>query len=111
MKILSSIDEGKDIVNKEYIDALDLLGFEIVNSLPSGTDIDEDTIYLIENGESGGGGGGGSTVTYTLSKSGSTITLTGSDGSTSSVTVNEMTTAQVQALIDAAIGNALEARY
>ena len=37
MKILSSIDEGKDIVNKEYIDALDLLGFEIVNSeaLPS----------------------------------------------------------------------------
>jgi len=110
MKILSSIDESKDIVNKEYIDALDLLGFEIVNSLPSGANIDEDTIYLIENGE-GGGGGGGSTVTYALSKSGSTITLTGSDSSTSSVTVNEMTTAQVQALIDAAIGDVLEASY
>lgn len=110
MKILSSIDESKDIVNKEYIDALDLLGFEIVNSLPSGTDIDEDTIYLIENGE-GGGGGGGSTVTYTLSKNGSTITLTGSDGSTSVVTVNEMTAAQVQAMIDASITDALEASY
>lgn len=109
MKILSSIDESKDIVNKEYIDALDLLGFEIVNSLPSGTDIDEDTIYLIENGE--GGGGGGSTVTYTLSKSGSTITLTGSDSSTSSVSVNEMTAAQVQAMIDDAIGDVLEASY
>ena len=109
MKILSSIDESKDIVNKEYIDALDLLGFEIVNSLPSGTDIDEDTIYLIENGE--GGGDGGSTVTYTLSKSGSTITLTGSDSSTSSVTVNEMTAAQVQAMIDASITDVLEASY
>jgi hypothetical protein len=109
MKILSSIDESKDIVNKEYIDALDLLGFEIVNSLPSGTDIDEDTIYLIENGE--GGGGGGSTVTYILSKSGSTITLTGSDSSTSSVTVNEMTSQQVQAMIDAAVGDALGGSY
>ena len=109
MKILSSIDESKDIVNKEYIDALDLLGFEIVNSLPSGTDIDEDTIYLIENGE--GGGGGGSTVTYTLSKSGSTITLTGSDSSTSSVTVNEMTSQQVQAMIDAAVGDVLGGSY
>lgn len=37
-------------------------------------------------GGSGGGESGDSGVTYRLSKSGSTITLTGSDGSTSSVT-------------------------
>ena len=42
---------------------------------------------VVGGGSSGGGGeAGGSGVTYTLSKSGSTITLTGSDGSTSSVT-------------------------
>lgn len=38
------------------------------------------------SGGSGGSGSGDSGVTYKLSKSGSTITLTGSDGSTSSVT-------------------------
>lgn len=40
----------------------------------------------------GGGGEGGSGVTYKLTKSGSTITLTGSDGSTSSVTDANTTT-------------------
>ena len=42
----------------------------------------------------GGGGGGsdGSSLTYKLTKSGSTITLTGSDGSTSSVTDANTTT-------------------
>lgn len=38
------------------------------------------------SGGSGGSGSGDSGITYKLSKSGSTITLTGSDGSTSSVT-------------------------
>ena len=37
-------------------------------------------------GGSGGSAGGDSGITYRLTKSGSTITLTGSDGSTSSVT-------------------------
>lgn len=110
MKILSSIDEGKDIVNKEYIDDLDILGFEIVNLLPTGTNIDEDTIYLIEGG-SGGGGGGGSSITYVLSKSGSTITLTGSDGSTSSVSDTGISAEAVQDMINASIGDALEASY
>lgn len=40
----------------------------------------------------GGGGEGGSSVTYRLSKSGSTITLTGSDGTTSSVTDSDTKT-------------------
>ena len=47
-------------------------------------------LYTKDGVASGGGGGGGSSegggLTYTLTKSGSTITLTGSDGSTSSVT-------------------------
>ena len=45
-------------------------------------------------GAGGGGGGGesGSGVTYRLTKSGSTITLTGSDGSSSSVTDSNTTT-------------------
>lgn len=48
-------------------------------------------IYTSDGAVSGGASGGGSSgdgsgLTYTLSKSGSTITLTGSDGSTSSVT-------------------------
>ena len=42
---------------------------------------------LVSGGSIGGSGGDGSSgLTYTLSKSGSTITLTGSDGSVSSVT-------------------------
>lgn len=41
---------------------------------------------LVSGGSAGSGGDGSSGLTYTLSKSGSTITLTGSDGSTSSVT-------------------------
>lgn len=46
-------------------------------------------LYTKEGNVAAGGGGGesgDSGVTYRLSKSGSTITLTGSDGSTSSVT-------------------------
>ena len=109
MKILSSIDDEKDIVNKKYIDDLEIYGFEIVNSLPTGTNIDPETIYLIEGGGSGGGGGGGSSVTYTLSESGGVITLTGSDSSSSSV--NVLTSTDVQNLIDASIGAALEASY
>lgn len=42
-------------------------------------------LYANGGNVSGGGGGDGSGVTYSLSKSGSTITLRGSDGSTSSV--------------------------
>lgn len=94
---------------KIYDNISESLDFEIVQALPT-SNIDENTIYLIENGETGGGGGG-SGITYAISKSGSTITLTGSDGSTSSVTVNEMTATEVQAMIDAAITSALEASY
>ena len=43
-------------------------------------------------GGSGSGGGSSSSLTYTLSKSGSTITLKGSDGTTSSVTDNNTDT-------------------
>lgn len=40
----------------------------------------------VGGGSAGGGGGGGDSITYRLTKSGSTITLSGSDGSSSSVT-------------------------
>lgn len=40
----------------------------------------------VGGGSSGGGAGGGDSITYRLTKSGSTITLSGSDGSSSSVT-------------------------
>ena len=43
-------------------------------------------------GGGAGGGEGGSSITYRLTKSGQTITLTGSDGSTSSVVDSDTTT-------------------
>ncbi len=57
-------------------------GYTVVNALPT-TNIDTNTVYLIPTSIDPGGGGGG--VTYELSISGRTITLTGSDQSTSSI--------------------------
>jgi len=62
------------------IDSLESIEFVVVEQLPT-TDIDPNKIYLIANNGTISGG-----VTYTLTKSGNTITLTGSDSSTSSVT-------------------------
>lgn len=59
-------------------------GYSIVEELPT-TGISENLVYLIPSEFDGGGGGGGSTLTYTLSRSGNTITLTSSSGTTSSV--------------------------
>lgn len=57
-------------------------GYTVVNALPT-QNISENTVYLIPTSIDPGGGGGG--VTYELSISGKTITLTGSDQSTSSI--------------------------
>ena len=70
----------------------DVLEFEVVQALPTGSAIHEDKIYLIEAKDSGGGGQGGSGVTYTLSRSGNTVTLRGSDSSTSSFTLDTVPT-------------------
>ena len=63
------------------IDELEGLEFVVVEELPTGSAIDPHKIYLIANGGTDTGG-----ITYTLTKANRTITLTGSDGSTSSVT-------------------------
>lgn len=63
------------------IDELEGLEFVVVEELPTGSAIDPHKIYLIANGGTGTGG-----ITYTLTKVNRIITLTGSDGSTSSVT-------------------------
>lgn len=57
-------------------------GYTVVSALPT-QNISENTVYLIPTSIDPGGGGGG--VTYELSISGRTITLTGSDQSTSSI--------------------------
>ena len=71
-------------------DDLNSLEFVIVQELPT-ENIDPNKIYLIDSG-SAPSGGGGSSVTYTISKSGTTLTLTGSDGSTSTVTLDTVPT-------------------
>lgn len=55
-------------------------GYTIVNALPT-TDIDTNTVYLISSALDPVSGW----ITYTLSINGETITLTGSDSSTSSI--------------------------
>ena len=60
-------------------------GYTIVNVLPT-QNIDENTVYLIPSSVDPGGGGG-SAIEYSLSISGNVITLSGTDGSTSSVTL------------------------
>lgn len=80
--------------------------FAIVNSLPT-TDIDESKVYLISTNFDP------STytpVTYTLSRSGSNITLTGSNGSTTSVN-GGLTTSEVETLIDTKINEVLGVAY
>ena len=86
--------------------------FKIVNTLPTGNNIDPDVIYLIKNGTGNQynqyiykennwlliGDGGGNSLTYSLSKSGSTITLTDSNGGSSYVTVNEFSAADASTL-------------
>lgn len=86
-------------------------GYSIVDSLPS-TGISENVVYLIpsEYDDSGGGGGGGSSLTYTLSRSGNTITLTSSSGATSSVD-GGLTSAEVQSLIEDTIEDVLGRAY
>ena len=80
--------------------------FAIVNSLPT-TDIDESKVYLISTNFDP------STytpVTYTLSRSGSTIVLTGSNGSVTSADAG-LTSTQVEDLIDETINDVLGVSY
>lgn len=59
-------------------------GYTLVNSLPT-QNIDENTVYLIPTVLDTPGGG--NYVEYSISISGNVITLTGTDGSTSTVTL------------------------
>lgn len=81
-------------------------GYTIVNSLPT-TGIDENTVYLISTNFDPSSY---TPITYTLSRSGSTITLTGSNGSITSVN-GGLTTSEVEALIDTTINNVLGVSY
>lgn len=56
--------------------------YTVVSALPT-TNVDRNTVYLIPTAIDPRSGGEG--ITYTLSISGATITLTGSDSSTSSI--------------------------
>lgn len=95
-----------DMTTRKTVD-----GYTIVSALPT-TNIDENTVYLIQSSidPGGGGGGGGSGVTYSLSRTNDTITLTGSDGSTYDVD-GGLTQAEVEALIDTIINDVLGRAY
>ena len=98
-------DSSGDITTRYLVD-----GYHIVNSLPT-SNIDQNAIYLIASSiDDTGGGGDVSTLTYRISRSGNTITLTGSDGSTSSVD-GGLTSTEVQTLIDTTINNVLGRAY
>lgn len=88
--------------------------YEIVQELPT-TNIDQNVVYLVSTGESSGGGSGSgssSSLTYNLIRTPSTsqnITLTASNGTSSSV--EALNSTQVQALIDSTITTALSTSY
>lgn len=81
-------------------------GYTIVNSLPS-TGIDENTVYLISTNYDPSTT---TPITYSLTRSGNTITLTGSNGSTTSVN-GGLTTSAVEDLIDTTINDVLGVAY
>lgn len=103
--------EGEESLAKSV-----LYGTVVYKALTGGTEIPDplQSWYdaLIEYiDEHGGGGGGGDNTTYTISISGRTITLTGSDRSSVSVTVPDtdlsdyMTSAAITAAISAAVAD------
>lgn len=79
--------------------------YVIVNELPS-SNIDEQTVYLVPATFTPGA----QPLTYTLSRANNTITLTGSDSSTSSVD-GGLTQSAVEDLIDTTINNVLGVAY
>jgi len=88
--------------------------YEIVEELPSVADADQNKVYLILSDSSSGSGSGssGPSLTYSIGRSPSTsqnITLTASNGTSSSV--EALNSTQVQALIDSTITTALTTQY
>lgn len=88
-------------------------GYTVVAALPS-SNIDQNTVYLIpveaDSGGSGGGGDSGDAIIYVLSRSGDTITLTGSNGSTYSVD-GGLTETEVRTVVADIIDDALGVAY
>ena len=87
----------------------------VIGNLPHYTEIpksniDDNKVYLIPQEYDGGGGGGGGGISYAISRSGDTITLTGTDGSTSSVD-GGMTSTEAQTLIEDTIEDVLGRAY
>ena len=102
-------DENGQLDSRKFVDS-----YQIVEQLPT-SNINQNVVYLVATGESSGGGSGsgsGSNLTYGLSRTPSTsqnITLTASNGTTSSV--EALNSTQVQALIDSTITTALTTSY
>ena len=102
-------DEHGNLITRPFVDS-----YRVVESLPSEVNVDTNVVYLVPTGESGTGGassGGGNSLTYTLSKTGSTITLTDSNGGTSTVTDIGLSQSETQNLIDSTITTALSTAY
>lgn len=102
-------DEHGNLITRPFVDS-----YRVVDSLPSEVNVDTNVVYLVPTGESGSGGassGGGNSLTYTLSKTGSTITLTDSNGGTSTVTDIGLSQSETQNLIDSTITTALSTAY
>ena len=101
-------DRYGNLIARPFVDR-----FLVVEELPAEGYEDENVVYLVPTGESGSGGGsgGGNSLTYTLSKTGSTITLTDSNGGTSTVTDIGLSQSETQNLIDSTITTALSTAY
>ena len=99
-------DENGQLTSRPFVDA-----YRIVNELPDGTntDIDTNVVYLVPTGEMSGSSGNLLIVTYSLTRNGNNVVLTGTNNTTS--TIEALNTAGVQSLIDNSITVALSAQY
>lgn len=101
-------DHYGQLTTRPFVDS-----YVIVSELPSDVNADTNVVYLVPIGESGNGSGSGSGsgggTTYTLSRSGNNIVLTGADASSSSV--EALNSTQVQSLIDSTITAVLNGQY
>lgn len=104
-KSIITNDQGM-LAARDFTDA-----YRIVNELPDGTntDIDTNVVYLVPTGEMSGGSGNLLIVTYSLTRNGNNVVLTGTNNTTS--TIEALNAAGVQNLIDNSITVALSAQY
>lgn len=83
--------------------------YEIVEQLPSAANVDTNVVYLVPTGETSGESGQLLIVTYSLTRNGNNVVLTGTNNTTS--TIEALNTAGVQDLIDNSITVALSTQY